>query len=186
MSRLAFAAVLLLLLGCDRRPDHFPLRVGDAWVYEVQGGFIAGADELRVTETTTIQGRAGYVLEGAFGPARLAWSGDTLIAEDLANTRFRPPIPLLVEDAGKPEREWRGAMVTMGKLVNATATLAQEVKPLDLGSRKYQTIHTLLSITAPGSEIEVSVWFARGIGPVRWEQRINRDQVLRANYVSGH
>lgn len=186
MKRLATLAALILLTGCASRTDHFPLRVGDAWVYEVQGGFIAGADELKVTGTTTIQGQTGYVLEGAFGPARLAWSGNTLLAEDLANTRFKPPIPILVEDTGKPEREWRGAMVTMGKLVNATATLAQEAKPLDLGSRKYQAIHALLSITAPGSEIEVSVWYAKGIGPVRWEQRVNRGQVLRAEYVSGH
>ncbi|MCW5941271.1 MAG: hypothetical protein KIS66_03510 [Fimbriimonadaceae bacterium] len=186
MKRLAYLLLLgSAVAGCGKRSEHFPLRVGDARVYEVEGGFVAGADEVRVADTTTILDHPGFALEGAFGPARVAWVGDTLLAEDLANTRFRPPIPILVEDLGKPEREWRGAMVTMGRLLNATATLVQEPKTLDLGSRKYQTIHALLSISAPGTEIEVSMWYAKGIGPVRWEERINQVRVLKADYVSG-
>lgn len=171
------AAILVCGWGCKRTGQEFPLAVGKSWSYMV-GVWAKRAEEVRVLRRVSVGGVDGFELGGPMGESRIAWKGDTLIAEQLPNATFNPPIPLLVSGVSKARREWSGMIGSMGKGRRATAVLIQE--PED---KKSRVLMNTLTIMAEGSKIEFVSWYRPGEGPIKQEQRNNEELVAKIEAI---
>lgn len=177
--------VFALVLGGCASPEHdlMPLKVGRESTYEVTAGFEKAVDPVKVTREVPVGGVSGYELSGSFGTSRIAWIGNELVATQMVNAFFDPPIPLLTED-GK-DRHWTGRIESMGRRSQATATLHQRNEEIEIGTKKYQTVASVLTIDLPRGKIEVSSWFQSKLGLVQQEQRTNGNFVLRMEILRG-
>jgi hypothetical protein len=127
----------------------------------------------------------GYELGGTMGQSRLAWKDGTLIAQQLPNATFNPPIPLLVGGVEKARREWKGMIGAVGKGTPATATLIQEGDTQTFTGRPVRTTRSTLTIIAGPQKIELITWFQKGQGPVRQEQRTDEKLQVSIESING-
>lgn len=196
MSRtgLAGAACLAaaLLVGCAAPGDRYmPLEPGSEWTYTVQLHFKSVIARLKVKEQAPVGSGMGWRLAGDLGESRMAWRAGKLIAAELGGTKFDPPITLLDPTAKEaPQADWKGVIRHAGKQIPAAGTLSQtvltdEADKLQIGSRKFSSIRSRLEVKAEGANLELTTWFAPGVGIIRQEQRINGDLVPSLEYLSG-
>ncbi len=160
----------LALAGCARQ-ELFPLEVGRVLTLHVRTGLgVAGVEQMAVTRKLSVADTTGYELTGARGTSRLAWKGDTLVAEAFPNVRFEPALPILV--AGDPQavRHWRGSVVHLGVAADGVATLTQAEVDDRLGSRKLKAVETRLVIKAAGHTMEITSAYTPQVGLLRQRQ----------------
>jgi len=127
--------------GCSSSRTYFPLEVGKTWTYHVRAGLAITVEDVKVMRRLAVAGTVGYEVGGHLGFSRLAWKNGVLMADSLPNTRFSPPMPMLVPgdfrtvreaDALKatvrrrPVQSWQGFVETMGRSEPAKAELYQE------------------------------------------------------------
>lgn len=151
----------------------FPLRVGEEWTYTATNGFTERVQTIRVTRRIPVATRKGYELDGPMGIMRIGWVGATLYGEMLPNTRVYPPVPLLLANNPKGTALWAGSLETMGRIFPAHAFLSQQADTVDLGTKRYDTIKTTLSLKYNSQDVELETWYAKGIGPIQQDQRTN-------------
>jgi len=166
---------LLLLAGCAPKDDYFPLRVGEHWTYTVkEDKFATRVQQVRVTRRVPTALTNGFELDGPMGISRLAWRDGTLYAEELPSTRIYQPLPLLVSRDPNASLTWSGQVETLGISQPARATLKQKIEPIDIGSKRVDALRADLTISLPNNKIvELDTWYAKGIGPVKQDQRTN-------------
>lgn len=178
MKRTCLLPLLVLLAGCAKPPNVFPLKEGWSATYEVTGAFFPQVEEIGVLRTSTVAGMPGWVLGGALGESRLAWKDGMLVAEQLAGTWYAPPLPILRSSNG--DVEWRGVAVTLGQAKAISGTFVQREEKVEFADKKTSSTHVVLDLAEPGAKIEIQIWFVKGLGPVRWEHRRNTALVQKA------
>lgn len=184
------AAALLSLSSCGRTPDtYYPLAEGAKWTYRLRAGFVERVEEVRVVRKLSVDGVAGWELNGPMGPSRLAWSRGRLVAESAPGARFDPPIPLL--DASGAESKWswpasgEAYLTSNGRTAQAAGEGTQRKEDMEVGGRTFKTLRSTVTVRAGGKVLELDTWFAPGIGPLRQEQRLDGVLVAALERVSG-
>ncbi|MBW7929290.1 MAG: hypothetical protein H3C58_14635 [Fimbriimonadaceae bacterium] len=178
MKRAWVLGTLVWIAGCAEPPSVFPLREGWSGTYQVTGAFLPQVEDIKVVRRSTVAGEPGWVLGGALGESRLAWKDGVLVAEQLAGTWYAPPLPILRSTSG--DEEWRGVAVTLGKAKAISGTLIQRDEKVEFADKKTPSTHVVLDLAEPGAKIEIQIWYAKGLGPIRWEHRRNTALVQKA------
>src|SRR5579884_3774900 len=108
VSRLTISVCLVILCAsCNKGGKEFPLAVGRTWTYMVDSEFgTQRLEEVKVLRQVPVGDVTGYELGGEMGESRLAWKDGVLLAQQLPNATFNPPIPLVVAGADKTRRDW--------------------------------------------------------------------------------
>jgi hypothetical protein len=159
--------------GCGGGASVFPLREGDVSQFSIRSDFGRSIGELRVTRRTAVGGVSGFELTSPFGNSALAWKGNTLVASQLNNTFFDPPIPLAFQPGGNIKTEWDGIAITAGTIRPLKATTEQEEGKFELLGQKLSAQISLVRIQDGNKVIELTTWMVPGRGIMRQEQRTN-------------
>lgn len=176
--------LLLLLPGCssDLR-DYMPLEQGNEWEYVVKWDGDESTEKVRVARSAPVGRLDGWQLEGGMGSCRLAWDGDTLVAAQLADTQYSPPIPLLAPR----DRTWSGVVSTPSLRAAGKATLERSSETLTLAGTDHKTAKTVLTLECSGETVQLTTWFFPQMGILRQEQRrgplLSRDRYIE--FVKG-
>ena len=175
---------VLMLAGCGAKTqDYFPLKIGNKWTYKVTIDNDQEIIDLTVAEEAPVGDHKGFLLQSEMGDSRLAWDGGTLLAAELAGTRYSPPIPLYAADG----TEWSGVVQAQSKQVAGTATVSRSEEELVVGGRSYRTVKCVLTLDSGEDHIQLTTWFYSGLGILRQELRsgpaLERDRNIV--FVSG-
>jgi hypothetical protein len=160
-----------------------PLGEGNTWEYVVRLDGDETTQTVKTVRRAPVGDADGWLLESQMGSFRLGWDGDVLLAAELPDSSYSPPIPLLA-----PQRtEWSGTVSTPTGRSAATAKLVRTNERLDVGGRQYQTIKTVLTLDSDGEKVQLTTWFFPGMGILRQEQRrgpgLTRDRFVE--FVEG-
>jgi hypothetical protein len=178
-------AVAVLAAGCGGGKE-FPLSLGRSWSYMVHMDFnVSRVEEVKVLRKVPVAGVTGYELGGPMGQSRIAWKDGILVAQQLPNATFNPPIPLLVGGVEKATKDWKGMIGAVGKGTPATATLIQEGDTQTFTGRPVRTTRSTLTIIAGPQKIELITWYQKGQGPIRQEQRTNETLQVALESING-
>lgn len=177
--------LVLTVVGCRGKHDLFPMETGKKWTYAVSAGFLNTTAEVRVTRQTGVAGVEGYVLSGPMGESRVAWKNDVLVAERLINARFEPALPMLVDSDQKVRRTWRGKVMGLWGLADATAVLEQGPGEEQIGGRTIKVTKSFLTLTMPKSTIRLQTMFQPGAGIATQRQWTDGNSVLQLERLSG-
>lgn len=178
-------AAAVLASGCGGGKE-FPLSVGRSWSYMVHMDFsVNRVEEVKVLRKVPVAGVSGYELGGPMGQSRLAWKDGILVAQQLPNATFNPPIPLLVGGVEKATKDWKGMIGAVGKGTPAIATLIQEGDTQTFTGRPIRTTRSTLTIIAGPQKIELITWYQKGQGPIRQEQRTNDTLRVALESING-
>ncbi len=169
----------LLLVGCRGSENPMPLEVGNSWKYAVSTQFQQYLADVRVIRETSVGGHPGFVLAGATGESRVAWVDGTLIAERIANTRFVPAIPILVDTAERSRSHWKGQVQGNWGKFEGTAVLNQVASEELIGGLKTRVIKAELTILNPkGKSIRLQTFFQPGVGIAEQRQWTGSNAVV--------
>lgn len=163
---LGVLAAAVVLAGCSKSSDLFPLKEGNEWRYISKGQLGQFLNEVKVTRAFPVAKGQGWELTGSLGDSVLSWQGSILYATVLSGTRYNPPLPLV--DGGKKETTlpWKGNIFMAGKLYKAKAETEQ--KEGDFNGKK--AIETDLMVDMGQKKIKVTTLYVRGKGPVSQKQ----------------
>ncbi len=183
MRRLA-PLVLFFTFGCSSDvQEYMPLAEGNTWEYVVRTDGDETTQTVKTVRAAPVGDVTGWLMESEMGAFRLAWDGDTLIAAELPDNIYSPPIPLLAPRGV----QWSGTVTTPTGRTTATARLERGSEKLDVGGRQYQTIKTVLTLNAAGERVQLTTWFFPRMGILRQEQRrgpgLTRDRYVE--FVEG-
>jgi hypothetical protein len=161
------------------------MKVGKHWTYQIRAGFDRRVEPVKILRPLTVASVDGFEFVSPMGVSRLAWVGNTLVAESTVNAHFSPPLPMLVPSADlnkdNPKRiaKWHGRVVTLGKEHPGSAVLTEKTDKIDVRSRKVNTILATVTLTTPNGTIQLDSWYEEGIGLVQQEQRTNRARIVQ-------
>jgi hypothetical protein len=147
-----------------------PLKVGESWVYMARTGLQSLPDNVRVTRSVSVGDTEGVELSGDLGTAHLAWDGNRLVTDQMAQCRFVHPLPLLEAAQSKP---WQGWMLRGDKRYAFKAFTSQAPAKLDVMGMQANTICSSVELWSDKQHVEIKTWFESGVGIVRQEQRTN-------------
>jgi hypothetical protein len=167
-------ALAFLVVGCARGGDLMPLERGLSWTYRVSREFGSRVETVKVVSSVPVGRHHGWRLEGPSGTSKIAFADQTLWASELSGTRFDPPVPL----AGLIEKKWKGLIQTPRGPVRAEGKLTSK-------SDKGQDLESLLSLSGPGLELEVTTWTRSGVGIARQDERSGGRRLSRSELVAG-
>ena len=178
MKRLVLFAVVFLY-GCSNDlQDLMPLSMGNSWDYLVRLDGDEATETISVVSEAPVGSVQGFLLESVMGDSRLAWDGDTLVAAELPDSVYSPPIPLLASES----QSWSGVVSTATGSATGTATLTLSKENLSIAGRQYSTVKTVLTLLAGGETIQLTTWFFPQMGILRQEQR-RGPGLVRDRYV---
>ncbi|MCW5940287.1 MAG: hypothetical protein KF884_11215 [Fimbriimonadaceae bacterium] len=167
-------ALALIALGCARGGELMPLERGISWTYRVSREFGSRVETVTVVSTEPVGRHLGWRLDGPSGTSKIAIAERTLWASELSGTRFDPPVPL----GGQIEHKWAGVVQTPRGSVRAEGKLASKAD-------KGQDLESVLSLTGPGLDLQVTTWTRPGIGIVRQDERSGGRRLSRSELVAG-
>jgi hypothetical protein len=182
---LAITLTGIVAAGCGSAEDLYPLKLHEQWTYTVKNSFSTRVQNVAVTRQIPVALTNGYELDGPMGISRLAWRDGTLYAEALPNTRIYKPMPLLVAKVGPATRHWSGYVQTLAGNEKAEATMEQMPDSIELGARKLDTVRSNLTVKLPNKTVELDTWYARGIGPVKQDERTNGNLDVHVELLGG-
>jgi len=119
------------------------------------------------------------------GASKVAWIDRAFCAEELPGTRFSPPLPLLLADAGSKPVAWRGIVWTPKGAENGSAQITHEEDKFEISGKKHEATVATISLHTDSEKIELRTWYVANIGPVRQEQRRSGRLYPAAIYLSG-
>jgi hypothetical protein len=176
--------VAIIAGGCHSGSDLMPLHVGQSWLYSVKSGFETNIDTLKVAGETSVANTRGYEIVGSLGVSRLAWSGDTLLAEKVSGTQFEPPFPLLFNAEETHERPWKGRVTFVDRSSPASGSQSQRPdEDLSFGGKKIHCVCSTAHIKTAAHQIELITWFSPGLGIVQQEQRTDGTLQVRLSLL---
>lgn len=188
MTRRTWAVLLVVTTiassSCKSQDQYLPLELGRTWTYQVRGKFSRFVEPVTVSRRMSVAGGVGYEVSGPLGRSRLAWKGNRLVADRLNDSRFEPPLPLLIPGYDGTEK-WHGRMSFMGKVSPAATTLVQKAEEVKIGTRKYTTVAATLTLRCDGRRIELTSWYSPGIGIIRQTQWTNGLEDFSIELLSG-
>jgi len=166
-----------------------PLKVGEKWTYIIRNAEQSVVGSILVVRSDSVAGTNGYVLQGPSGESRLAWVGSRLYAEELTNTRFDPPLPLLDTHLPKNLEYWRGSVISVGSKAGIAASASVYCLPKNLlqNGKNFDTLESNIRISVPKISETATVvsWFVSNSGLVRQEERVNGIQTSALEILSG-
>jgi hypothetical protein len=181
------AGAFLTVCGCGPgNGKEFPLSVGRTWALMVDSPLEnSHVEEVKVLRKVPVGDVEGYELGGQMGQSRIAWKDGILMAQQLPNATFNPPIPLLIGGADKATKNWKGMIGAAGRGASATATLSQEPSQEKFNGQMVNTTKATLAIhgTNPDLKIELITWYEKGEGPIHQEQRNNGILEVRSEAI---
>jgi hypothetical protein len=191
---LAFAGITLG--GCgggEQSSPWFPLREGAKWTFDVQIGLIKRVETLDVDSRDSVAGQAGWRLRGPGGDSRVTWKQGTLVADELAGTRYMPAIPLLSPRIAQRKKvttpaesiPWKGTIVVGARAMNATANLRVFHDDMIVLGKKDEVLRAELTVTVGNKARVVTTWYAQGIGVYRQEETLDGNMERSLDYVKG-
>ena len=156
---------VLLMPGCnDDGEAYMPLSMHKKWSYLVDDGVNKMPDHVKVTRQVPVGSAQGFELTGELGISRFAWQNGRLITDDLSNTRFMPPLPIL---ATRDRRvHWRGWVFSGNKQEPAYADV-DFVKVKKDGD----FIDSTVTLKVDQRQMSLVTRFQADYGIVRQEQR---------------
>src|SRR5262245_43779453 len=191
--RVSTGAVLLLLLlagapaGAQKEkkdkkeketppPDYYPLKVGNTWEYRVGGEKVT----VRVAREETEGKETVAVLETTAGEKklseRLSARPDGIYRHTAEDMTINPPLCILQLPA-KAGTSWTASGVAGGLAVGGTFTSGEEAVAVPAG--KFQTVtSTCPKFRIDRVRMELTYWFAPGVGMVKQRLRIGDREVL--------
>lgn len=158
-----------------------PLSMKSKWSYSVKTDFSSAVDEIVVGRRVPVGSHLGYELIGQMGISRLVWDGDTLLASELGNHGFSPPIPIFATRS----KQWKGNLTIAGRPQQGSATLELSETPETIAGREYKAVVAELDIETKGRHINMKTWYVKSIGILRQEQRTDGKRDRRLEYLSG-
>lgn len=183
--------ITMIVAGCGSGDSWMPLKVHHVWTYRVRAGFERHTVPVRVAREVAVASTSGYELSSPLGISRIAWHSGRLVADSMVNSRFVPPIPLLIPDVEMPKDRplqvaiWHGRVYALGVEHPASAVLTEQYDTVDLGTKKVPTILATLELRLPSGKIELRSWYQSGVGLVQQEQRTNKTRIVQLTLV-GH
>jgi hypothetical protein len=187
--------LIALATGCRGGSDLMPLDVGHSWNYIVKAGFDTYVTPIKVDREVSVANTRGVELASTLGTSRMAWTGDSLVAERLAGTQFVPPIPLLFKAEETSDRPWKGHLQFVdqgfldpkdpadnreGQPRLATATQSQKGDDdIPFGGKKIHCMRSTVRLQTAAHSIELITWFSAGLGIVQQEQRTDDKLLVR-------
>lgn len=181
--------LLLLSLGCTPKDysDWMPLAQGNEWAYEVNLHLKTGVAEVKVVGPTSVGPVEGWLLRSEYGVSRMGWSGEELLASELAGVRFFPPLPTLRPAREKQKWTWTGKVLHAGQLIPATASVTQEPDEQTVDGRERDCLKVTAELRIEGQpEMTLRTWTSRHLGIVRQDlTQPGRDPVPSLLYISG-
>jgi hypothetical protein len=171
--------VLLFALGCSSDvQEYMPLEAGNEWQYVVRTDGDEATQAFRVAGEAPVGTLNGWLIESEMGSCRMAWDGDTLVAAELPDCSFSPPVPLLAPRG----TTWNGVVTTATGKNAGSGTLSRSSEKLDVGGRQYESLKTVLTLTVSGETVQLTTWFFPRMGILRQEQRrgpaLTRDRYI--------
>jgi hypothetical protein len=161
-----------------------PMRTGAKWSYAVSTPRRDATPDVRIRRPIAVGDASGFELDGPQGLSRLAWSHGRLIASQLGNTTFDPPIPLL-DPAQPAELTWHGRTSGAFPTAEASATLRHETSATLLAGVRQPAIKTTLEFKLSGHRVDLLTWWVRGIGIAEQTQRTDGVQDVALSWLSG-
>ena len=119
------------------------------------------------------------------GISRLAWRTNTLYAEAFPNTRVNKALPILIANDPKASVNWNGTVETANFSRPATASLNQQTDNIQVGTRRYDAIKATVALSTGSDSYELITWYAKGLGPIRQEQRTDGKLDYKVELLSG-
>ena len=165
--------MLAFICGCADSTSLYPLRIGESWTYTVNNSFTTRVQQVKVMRHVPVDQTEGYELSGPMGIARLAWKGGVLYASALPNVRLIKPMPILAARDQALTLNWSGQVQNLGRTLPAQAILSQSLDSVDVGAQKMDAVKATLDIKFDARSVELTTWYAKGVGPVRQDQRTN-------------
>jgi hypothetical protein len=172
-----------------------PFEVGHSQLYKVQAGFESYVTTIKVARDISVANTQGYELTSNLGVSRLAWVGDSLVAERLVNTQFVPPLPLLYRSEETHDRIWKGRVVFVDvaaptsadflagkKLVTATESQNGDDQ-ISFRGNKIHCVRSTVNLETAAHKIEITTWFSSGLGIVRQEQRTDGKLLIKLDLL---
>lgn len=180
MNRWAVCLSALMLGGCGRGPDLMPMEVGRRWQFAVSTQFQQYLADMTVSREASVAGHKGFVLLGATGECRLAWVNGRLLAERISNTRFEPPIPLVVQSEDRERVAWKGVVQGNWGRFEATASLNQVMTEKEISGSKTRVAKSdLVILNSKGPSIRLETLFEPNVGIAQQQQWIGSNSVLK-------
>jgi hypothetical protein len=174
---------LALTAGCRSNDQElFPITASSHWNYLVRT-LNKTTDAVVYADRVAVGSTQGYELHGDLGCFHLAWIGGNLVTDQMAGARMLPPLPILTP-ASKRYLEWKGWIETGDKREPAKAKIFTDLARLPLNGNVVDTHRTLIAITLPDREINLTNWYQSGVGLVRQEQRTNGRLDLILDYLA--
>ncbi len=177
----------IVLSSCQSKPkqQYFPLKKGNVWNYTVRTGLQTKVQTLTVEKPIAICSARGWHLTGPMGESRVVWKNGVLFVEQLPDTLFSPPLPLLSAIQIQSKRVWKGQVYYMGKNLDALAEIEQGPDQYIIGGQSFSVVKVLMNLQLPQKKIELTTWFSEGIGILSQQQRSQGYLDCSLEYLSG-
>ena len=163
--------LLLVLPAQAQTTDHYPLRVGTVWHYELDAGGQKDAFVNRIAKIEKIDNKDLALQETVKG-------GKVLATEHLSSTAagvFRhrsnnipidPPIQLLKYPI-KPGESWEVETILGGQKSRVTCKV-DGFEDIKVAAGKFKTVAVTVALEmGDGKKVVSAYWFAAGVGVVR-------------------
>jgi hypothetical protein len=138
---------------------------------------------VKAVRPVAIEGVDGMELNGELGVSRLAWHGNSLVAESTCNLRFSPALPLLAQN--EKHVSWTGYVTWMGRAIPCSADVTQKQQAITLVARTIESVESDVVLRLPSRAITLVTWFEPGVGIVKQEQRTGQKLDLGLEMVEG-
>ena len=177
-----------LVSGCQRGSETFmPMRPQRSWTYLVRNAKQSTVETMQVVRVDSVAHQSGFLLQGGGSETRLAWSKGILLAQELTNTWYSPPMPILDTRTKKSILAWQGKIKSPLFEIDARASITTKPEILNVGGKRIPTLHSQITINVPSAHqlVTISTWFESRIGIVRQEERVNSIQTSAVELLSG-
>jgi hypothetical protein len=172
------------LSGCgSSKNELFPITEHSRWNYTVRA-VKQYQDHVSYSGRVAVGLTNGYELKSDMGVLHLAWSGGSLITDQMAGSHMRPGLPLLTSSSGPTS--WAGWIDSddRSEPEPAKATISCVHVKLDLHGTTVDTVRSNILIILPGKKIDLVSWFQPGLGLVRQEQQTNGKLDVMMEYLN--
>lgn len=170
-----FLPFVLLVSGCNSAPELWALKDGWKQEFSTRNGLTTFVETFRISGRVPVNGVYGFELQSSMGVSRLGWKGDTLYASAFPNTRFSPPIPILVRGVGKLTKTTECTVISNGNKVKANVSLVQSEDEVVISTASKDCIRTHLTIQTPTDSVVVVSQYVPGLGLYSQSQSTNNE-----------
>lgn len=162
-----------------------PLAIGNTWTYQTKAGLNTQVSQVKIEHKIPVGQIEGFSLISEFGNSNLAWKENQLIASQLANSEFFPPLPIYANIKEGDIINWKGTIRASGSAKSATGELKVKQIEEEIEGKKLKLAVGQVTVKIEKDTHDITTWFLIGKGIYRQEHRINDALATQIKYVSG-